>query len=48
MSLEVFKDFHVKVERKIKKLFKCIHTDNGGEYTSKMFKEYSSKHDLRN
>ena len=44
---EVFKDFHANFEKKTRKFLKCIHMDNGGEYTSKMFKEYCSKHDIR-
>ena len=44
---EVFKDFHSTVKRKTEKLLKCIHTDNGDEYISKMYKEYCSKHGIR-
>lgn len=42
-----FKEFHAMVERKIGKLLKCLRTDNGGEYTSKVFKDYCSKHGIR-
>lgn len=44
---EVFKDFHAKVERETGKLLKCIHTDNGGEYTSRMFEDYCSEYGIR-
>lgn len=44
---EVFKDFYAKVEREIGKFLKCIHTDNGREYTSKIFDNYCSKYGVR-
>lgn len=37
---ECFKSFHVMVERETKKKMKCIRSDNGGEYTSKVFDAY--------
>ena len=39
---KVFEDFHAKVERKTGKLLKCTHTDNDGEYSSKIFKDIAS------
>lgn len=44
---EVFKDLHAQIETEIGKLLKCIHINNEGEYSSKIFNEYCSKHIIK-
>ena len=44
---EHFKKFHAMVEREKGKPLKCLHTNNGGEYTSNEFKSYYSKKGIR-
>ena len=44
--LDVFKDFHVKVERQIGKQLKSVRVDNGGEYWGS-FQQYCRSHDIR-
>ena len=39
--------FHTMVERETGKPLKCLGTDNGGEYISREFREYRSKHGIR-
>ena len=39
-TLEKFKEYMVKAERKHSKSLKCLHTDNGGEYVSKDFSDF--------
>jgi len=43
--LEMFKEFHVLVERQSGKKLKCIHTDNDGEYCGP-FDVYCKQHDI--
>jgi transposase InsO family protein len=45
--LDTFQKFHMVVERETNKLLRCIRTDNGGEYCSKAFEEYCSKHGIK-
>jgi transposase InsO family protein len=40
-------EFHVMVERETDKKLKCLRSDNGGEYTSKEFKTYCAKYEIR-
>ena len=35
------------LERKIGKTLKCLRTNNGGEYISREFEAYSSKHGMK-
>ena len=42
-----FKKFHAMVEREKEKPLKCLHSDNGGEYTSNEFKSYYSEKGIR-
>ena len=42
-----FKVWRVEVEKKIGKLVKCLRSDNGGEYTSREFKNYYEKNDIK-
>ena len=44
--LDVFKDFHVKVERQTSKQLKSIRADNGGEYRG-LFEQYCKSHGIR-
>jgi len=44
--LDVFKQFHVFVERETGKKLKCIHTGNRGEYSG-VFDEYCRKMGIR-
>ena len=44
--LEVFKEFHSKVERETGKQLKCVRADNGGEYRGP-FEEYCRSHGIR-
>ena len=43
-----FQQFHAMVEKETGSLLKGLHTDNGGEYFSHEFREYCSKHEIRN
>jgi len=45
---EIFKKFHVVVERETTKLFMCLIIHNGGEHCLKPFKEYSNKFGIKN
>ena len=36
------------MEKSSSKKVKALRTDNGGEYTSKEFEEYPTKHSIRN
>ncbi|GKV14795.1 hypothetical protein SLEP1_g25613 [Rubroshorea leprosula] len=42
-----FEHYHAMVERETGLKLKCLHTDNGREYTSKEFRDYCSKHGIR-
>jgi transposase InsO family protein len=42
-----FQEFHVMVERETNKKLRCLHSDNGGEYTFKEFKAYYAKYRIR-
>ncbi|GKV49114.1 hypothetical protein SLEP1_g55881 [Rubroshorea leprosula] len=42
-----FQHYHAMVERETGLKLKCLRTDNGGEYTSKEFRDYCSKHGMR-
>ncbi|GKV32108.1 hypothetical protein SLEP1_g40737 [Rubroshorea leprosula] len=42
-----FQHYHAMVERETGLKLKCLRTDNGGEYTSKEFRDYCSKHGIR-
>ena len=44
--LDVFKDFHVKVERGTGRQLKCVRADNGGEYRGP-FEQYCRSHGIR-
>jgi hypothetical protein len=44
--LDVFKEFHAKVERKIDRKLKCVRSDNGGEYRGP-FERYCIKFGIR-
>ena len=44
---QFFQKFHALVERETGKFLKCLRTDNGGEYTSKEFRNYCSAHGIR-
>ena len=44
--LEVFKQFHVLIERQSGEKLKCIRTDNRGEYSGR-FDEYGRQHGIR-
>lgn len=46
LVLNVFKCFHVLVERQVVKKLKCIRTDNGIEYCGP-FEHYSQEHGIR-
>ncbi|KAI5327124.1 hypothetical protein L3X38_026520 [Prunus dulcis] len=43
---EVFKQFHASVERETSRIFKCIRTDNGGEYMG-AFRNYCRSNGIR-
>ena len=45
---EIFKKFHVAIEREIDKFLKCLRTNNGGEYYSNAFKEYCNRFGIKN
>lgn len=45
--LDIFKGFHVAVERETSKLLKCLISNNGGEYSSISFDDYCSKHNIK-
>ncbi|GKU85719.1 hypothetical protein SLEP1_g345 [Rubroshorea leprosula] len=42
-----FQYYHAMVERETGLKLKCLRTNNGGEYTSKEFRDYCSKHGMR-
>jgi transposase InsO family protein len=42
-----FQEFHVMVERETYNKLKCLRSDNSGEYTSKEFKAYCAKYEIR-
>jgi hypothetical protein len=44
--LDVFKAFHMKVERETGRQLKCVRADNGGEYRGR-FEEYCRSHGIR-
>ncbi|KAJ8492114.1 hypothetical protein OPV22_013835 [Ensete ventricosum] len=44
--INVFKEFHVRVERETERQLKCIRSDNGGEYTG-LFNDYCRSHDIQ-
>jgi transposase InsO family protein len=44
--LDVFKVFHMKVERETGRQLKCVQADNGGEYRCP-FEEYCKSHSIR-
>jgi transposase InsO family protein len=44
--LDVFKVFHIKVERETGRQLKCVRADNGGEYRGP-FEEYYRSHGIR-
>lgn len=44
--LDIFKGFHVAIERKIGKLLKCLRSVNGSEYSSIDFNDYCSKYNI--
>ena len=44
--LDVFKDFHVKVERQTNKQLKSVIADNNGEYRGP-FEQYCRSHGIR-
>jgi transposase InsO family protein len=44
--LDMFKVFHIKVERETEKQLKCVRADNGGEYRGP-FEEYYRSHGIR-
>jgi transposase InsO family protein len=44
--LDVFKAFHMKVERETKRQLKCVRADNGGEYRGSV-EEYCRSHGIR-
>ena len=43
---EIFRNFHVSVERETGRKLKCIRADNGGEYQGQ-FEEYCHEHGIR-
>jgi hypothetical protein len=45
---EIFKKFHVVVERKTNQLLNYLRIDNGGEYFSNAFKEYCNRFGIKN
>ena len=44
---QVFQKFHALIERETCRKLKRLRFDNGGEYTSREFKEYCSNHGIR-
>ena len=46
-ALDNFKEFKNKVESEAGHKIKCLHTDNGGEYTSDEFFGYIRAHRIR-
>ena len=44
---QYFQKFHAMVEIEMGNPLKRLRTDNGGEYISREFKEYCSKHGIR-
>ena len=47
LVFEHFKLFHALVERETGKKLKCLRSDNGGEYTSRLFRGYCTEHGIR-
>lgn len=45
--LNIFKGIHVVIERETGKLFKCLRSNNGGEYSSIDFNDYYNKNNIR-
>ena len=45
--IHLFKKFHTMVEKQKGKSLECLHTDNGGEYTSNEFENYCSEYGIR-
>jgi hypothetical protein len=45
--IRILQKFHMVVERETSKLLRCNITDNGGDYFSKSFEEYCSKHGIK-
>ena len=43
---QFFQKFHALVERETENFVKCLRTNNGGEYTSKEFRNYCSAHGI--
>ena len=44
--LDVFKDFHARVEKETGRKLKCIRVDNGGEYKGS-FEKYCKEHGIK-
>ena len=44
--INVFKEFHARVERETERKLKCIRSDNGGEYTG-LFNDYCRSHGIQ-
>jgi hypothetical protein len=44
--LDVFKDFHARVEKETGRKLKYIRADNGGEYRGP-FEKYCKEHDIK-
>lgn len=44
--LDIFKDFHVVVEKETDKLHKFLRSDSAGKYSSIAFDDYCSKHNI--
>jgi hypothetical protein len=45
--IRILQKFHMVVERETSKLLRCNIRDNGGDYFSKSFEEYCSKHGIK-
>ena len=45
--IHLFKKFHTMVEKQKGKSLECLHTDNGGKYTSNEFENYYSEYGIR-
>jgi transposase InsO family protein len=46
-SFENFKVYKEMVENEMDSKIKCLRSDNGGEFTSKEFMEYYSRHGIK-
>ena len=44
--LDVFKDFHARVERETGRKLKCVRADNADEYRG-LFEKYCREHDIK-